>query len=284
MAPHPLDDDAPEPEAAPRSTQPKQLRPPFSIGHLLLWTLGCAVLIGGYRYIDRTLGAPAAVNAELWKSVLLLLAMFEAPAVATVVVWGIRRRRRIPFPTEPGEVMLLAGGVSVLAWLLVSWAMNLLGSLGGDRQAADAIEAVIAAVVFGIAWLRTRRFPRWQPLLGILALTSVVRLILLWLWQRELAGDAQVALVEAVLQLALCALILSTAFSEMSEGHQQRGWLHWVGVATPVAKIALMLSLTGWQFSIGAPIRQTSSVGSSRHLTAAPPRAARWPGFRQRHR
>jgi hypothetical protein len=182
-------------------------RPKLSIAHLMLWTLGTAVVLALSRTQISFLEDPQGFPSEFPKSDKLstffrLSAIVSAPfggiavALLLVIVGRLYRRNTLPL-CEPGHWILLVSGVMIVLnacthlvhhavfQYLVLNAHPLVRTLGW--QVPQGMSFLVAAALFLLAWRGTPQPPRWRfyflasvAMMVIAAVVPVVFITLQW--------------------------------------------------------------------------------------------------------
>jgi hypothetical protein len=232
-----MDSDAPPalpldtPPDSPFGREPEQ--PRLGIIHLLGWTTCVAVQFSVIRAF-----APADWVPSLEPSLVLAagVEIGQATALGGLVLWATRRYRRLPFPGQPGETLLVLLGIyaamglaerplyhsaaqlQTLPWLLSLFAL---------------LEVLLLAVLYLIAAVRTT-VPRWRAYFVTVLATGAIAFILLLVMSRLLSPlhdslRAFVPLVWRSPQIIPVAVLLFVAAKDARQRPPYR-WTHWLGL------------------------------------------------------
>jgi len=237
-------------EAEPTPPQPSVplAEPPrnrLSIAQLMLWTLGSALILGGFR-LFRQQPQPDTGRIDTILSVFYLAYSLPLGAqVGSVFLWVARRwRRQGGFPVQPGHWLLLVGGFAHL----LSWTGYAIGHFAVRFFIFDEsawwlpieIPALLVALVgYALTWANVRREQGiWR--LAVTCLVVEYALILLML--------AFAVIRPIQFQGTCCApvcavLLLLAGISDLANRSSERDYLHWTGIAATVTVCILQASL-----------------------------------------
>ena len=201
-------------------------RPRLGIGHLLLWIGCCAVFLGLAR------GAAERPPGTVGALFLTLVGAGYGAAWAGLMITLARTLRGAPWSIEPGQWLL--------AMLGVVGGVEVLGEILSPRWLSDprAVVEATAACAFVAPLLDRRLEPWWKWLFGALALAHALPLLIALAGQMNgplvrtaaLFSPGPLTATTAVAALAL-ALFDRVRFARHRRG-EERGWLHWTGIAT----------------------------------------------------
>lgn len=164
--------------------QPPVPRPKLSIAHLMLWTLGTAIVLALSRLqisafeMPRVAGVGDAATTGLqtfFRLSAIVTAPFTGIAVALLLVAAARCYRRQPLPlSQPGHWILLIGGTIFILTALVRLIQVLLTPLVAGEGAGGMMnwfflgQLPVVILSFGgaglyyMAWRCTAGPPRWS--------------------------------------------------------------------------------------------------------------------------
>ena len=203
-----------------RHSMPWQSLAPPGVGHLLLWTAGCAC----YLTIMQVLSAGALRPRGM---VLLVLQCFgSGAAIACVVFTLVQRVRGIRLEWSPGH------------WLLLALGITLLGEACGLRSYPGAATMLLCWMAL-LPTLSRKLSIRWRLAFGCLVLLYALPLILPMLDMRPGSLLAR----PWFEPLAATGVVVSVYLRERFLG-VPHVWLHKVGVAVMV-----------WNFMVWATFR-----------------------------
>jgi hypothetical protein len=262
--PLPLHSDEP-PLAESTAHQPvasKPPQPPLSISHLMLWILGSAVILGGYRMFE-TEETPQRIR--IVHQVYIVAGSFLYGAqVAAVFIFAARlMTRKGPLPHEPGHWLVFKSGASCLiGWgaiglvrLISPETIANLGLTGLSIFIIASYAPAAALSLWGALVLRGESL--WRASFGILFLSAAINVLLaaLMLVEQLFEGDSlfsggswgttlflhwsnlQVWIGDVPMLLCLGLLVLLD-----SRAGKRRDWVHFAGIAAEGAVMALSLA------------------------------------------
>ncbi len=225
-----------KPRASPSSA------PRLGVIHFLLWMLGCAAALTGFRVMTNWSEIAAEDMATVRAAHLGMSMAYGMAAVTFYLLLQCTWRRDGSFPSQPGHwllvlaavVALLDGAMAVIsrsfaAWRgLYPWDQWMIHQVGGWGLGAILILAVL--------W-RVRLEWRWRmPLFVVLLLAISRAVLLLTIWTTYGRG---VMFVPWALQahlhgacLALGVMTLVTAMASDLLLRLRRDWMHWTGAVT----------------------------------------------------
>lgn len=228
------------------ATEPPRIR--LSILHLMLWTLGSALILACFRALGSPSEELPKEIAELQPFYHLAYSLTLGAQVGSVLLFAVRRlNRQFGFPAQPGHWLLLVEGISAML-MLAGYGLFLLCF---DAESANVYlffalqipNVMASAIGYGLAFTRTALDSPWRPSLGTIAviyclqmcLYAVSACMLSWpmnggTWHRiwELPQNC--------LGLALGVAVLGGSFADW-RNHAERDFLHWAGIVTFVGNI-----------------------------------------------
>lgn len=249
-----------DPQVKNRPAAVPHKRTRLSIAHLLLWTLGTAIVLAFSRAQLSAFEMPqfgqqfAGSLGTYFRVVVMVAAPFTGIAVALLfmVLWRLYRRQSLPL-TEPGHWILLIFGVLFF--------VNAAGQLASAFVRTEAVESldlalllvltvvaqgtvmVVAATLCWTAWGRTPGPPRWRFVFGSSFVVCIYWLAAVVLGAGSMIFGEFAMLV--VLPLAIVAIPVFVAWLvSFPSAVIQDLWLrerydalHWAGVALVLVNI-----------------------------------------------
>jgi hypothetical protein len=214
------------PDERPRPAPTSRVRPRLAVGHLLVWVGCCAVFLGLARGMaDRPSGTLGAIF-------LTFIAVGYGAAWTGLVVTLARTLRGAPWSIEPGQWLLAVLGVAA--------AVEVLGGVASPRWVRNpqAIAEAAAMCAFVAPLLDKRLAYHWKGLFAALAIAYAILLLMMFAGRDDVPDVA--ARVTTILTphglattAAVAALALALFDRFRGAGQQEeRGWLHWTGIAT----------------------------------------------------
>lgn len=227
---------------SPPERQPGAVR--LGVGHLLLWTAGCAIVLA----IDRGREpSPLPLNPIFENAWRVGYAMVLGVALAAVGLFGWWKiRGQLTWRLEPGHWLLLELGIAVILGFILHFVASLLSPIApsiGTRHPMIVVSCLANfcnLLVAGLILLIQRCEPRWRLCLVMIVVQRAVS----WLgfipilsfefsdwgfpyvplrWSN--LAQIPVLVSEAI---AVSLVIVATAI-DIRRG-QRRDWLHWTGV------------------------------------------------------
>lgn len=194
----------PDSSAAPEPDQPR-----LGIRHLFVWTACVAVYFSLTRPVYDAFQGPDGDFPLLW----LLQGVGAGSALGGLLLWAARRPRGLPFPSQPGEWILILHGVvtAVRTTGYLPFVLFDSQAIAGTCYAAAwhlAYTITIALYLIAATRVKTRR---WRVGLIALAAINLVR------WSPF----------DALLSIAV---LLTVVFLDVRHDIHWR-WTHWLGVA-----------------------------------------------------
>ncbi len=212
-------------------------QPPLSIGHLLLWILGSAVVLGSYRWLAE----PAADEGRL----LFQLDQFARSltlggGVAALLIYARRLiTRDAPLPRQPGHWLLVVQGLSWPAyWLTLLSIYGLRGTPQDDQSDWDSFRRYAVTTVLYYLWgtgvnvvvlacLRDAR--RWRM---FFAVSAVLPLLHALLWCCLLSAP-RLSIPErsfVLVRIAVTFACLGVCVLRDRAQRVPRDWMHFAGI------------------------------------------------------
>ncbi len=219
-------------------------QPRLGIIHLMLWTAGTAVLLSIVPYLRRSeMFGVSGDDANANTVFLGLWAIVNGPAVASWAIFFWRRRQNTPFPTQPGEWLLLLFGFEALcgsfSWLSVVVMEDWFESMGMLFFVPLLLAQLAAAIPYVVAARRARHSRAWRVFFVVLASASVLEVMRLLgylpVWSLVYPIISIIGLGMYVLY-AVATVSLLIAITHDRRRHVRRGWLHMTGVIVCVAR------------------------------------------------
>ncbi|MCP4898408.1 MAG: hypothetical protein GY906_15650, partial [bacterium] len=133
----------PSPPGSPFANEPEQLR--LGIIHLMVWAASTAVYFSLYRIM--VFGRPDPLTVFTIISVIAGLGV--GAAWGGLLIYLSRRCRRIPFPVAPGEMLLVALGVTSLLFTGVCVLSRLPEFLAGGDETYITYQSYMLSRFFG---------------------------------------------------------------------------------------------------------------------------------------
>jgi len=260
-------------EAEPITPQPPVTLPDLprnrlSIAQLMLWTLGSAIMLAGFRFFrqvpQQDPGPLDTVNSLYQLSISLPL----GAQLGSVLLWGwnlVARKRGFPF--QPGQWVLLVEGLAnflgLIGYAVCILAMNRL-ALVKDRDLTYLVVQlpvlIVSVVGYSWAWWSLRRESGiWKVAIACLVgqqalfLLAAFGALRLYLSESTVFGPAGM-MGPMRLQTYCCApasalLVGLAGISDLLHRRGQRDYLHWTGVLSLVVATLLQFLLpwiVGW--------------------------------------
>ena len=247
----------------PLAETPRAARPRLSIAHLMLWTLGTAIVLAFSRAqiamlepartsIDNFVEADALGTVQ--KVTAIAVSPFTGLAVALLIAVAWRLVRRGPLLlVQPGHWLLLIAGVTFLKNVAVQLAgYGVMRALMVDerielmlsfRSIVDAMGSAAIAALYLIAWERTAQPPRWRVyFLAGSAVFWLVAIGTLLILATNFVEQGQSALMVTIAVLGVPLVIVFLVSFPWAVGRdiwnkQRRDMLHWAGVIVVVATV-----------------------------------------------
>ncbi len=221
---------------APQRPEPSKL----GIIHLLVWAVCVALYLGPSRMASEMVVAQFSVAippvTTFSAAVEALRAMGSGAALGGVVLLVSRRLRGRPFPTHPGEYLLVVLGVGEAVDLISMFAAIILT----PRMVEEGFRAVwfmgaflllVPLAIQAAFWLwaivRVKN-RRWRAYLIAVVAAFVLQIPLGYLLWRT--GIVQLIMVSAVLPAAVDLLLVVVVLKDRREGGRFP-WTHWLGAA-----------------------------------------------------
>jgi hypothetical protein len=245
---------------------PEELQPPrnrLSIAHLMLWTLGSAIILAGFRAFANQPQQDQGRLGTILSVFYLAYCLPLGAQVGSVAIWLLQRwRTERRFPTQPGHWLLLVEGISgLLSWLGYAavfgaaqvFSLEAYGQ-GSLWLLAQIPPLTIALILYVRSWRSFReQGSLWSLANAALVLQHVVILapvVLLvfseWFLGPNLSDFHPYGPFE--FQSRCCGpvsglVVLVAGTSEFTSRAGSRDYLHWVGIAALVSLAALQFVL-----------------------------------------
>jgi hypothetical protein len=222
--------------------------------HFLLWMLGCAAAVTGYRvFTDWSLIAAEDVAFTRLTHLGMGMAYGVGVVTAYVLLTSLRRRDGA-FPSQPGHWMLLLGLVAAALDGVMTMAIRALVKVGWiakweEWYIIQAIGFAMGSLVIIVFLLRASVDWRWRAVWLMILMLTVSRSALWFLiWRSFRLGLPALPHtlppnVEAA-WMAAGAAALSVAILRDAAMGSRRDWLHWTGIAVWLAMAAVELAIT----------------------------------------
>lgn len=234
--------------AMPAATEPPRIR--LSILHLMLWTVGSALILASFRALSSPIAELPKEMAQLQPFYHLAYSLTLGAQVGSVLLFAVRRlNRQGGFPEQPGHWLLLVEGISAML-MFAGYGVFLLGF---DADAANVylfyalqIPNVLACSIgYGLAFTRTTTGTPWRLSLGTIAVIYCIQVCLYVAsamtlsWQVSGGSWYRIwELPQNCLGLTLAVAVLAGSLADW-RNHAQRDLLHWAGVATFISNIVV---------------------------------------------
>jgi len=225
-------------------------QPRLGIIHIMLWTAGCAVLLGAQQALMDWEEPDWSMERRIFvQGLWVVYAIVYGTGIGGLGIFVARRIRGIPYPIHPGHWILLAMGI-LTALGFVSWAII---ELLVPRDAHEirqhlqflfeATSNVVGATIFCFPAWRLREGTRWTFYFAAEIVIYGLAFHLCWMhcfhfifWPSY--WDARMAF--NVIGLIILCLSVILDFRV----RRRREWLHYTGVA--VVAVAMVLHLVDW--------------------------------------
>ena len=249
-------------ELPPAEPAPPVPRPRLSIAHLMLWTLGTAIVLAlsrleisafetpGYSFFgesyDRRLQTYFRVMA-------IVTAPFTGIAVAFLLasIWKLYHKQPL-WLVQPGHWILLTGAVAFLLTAVGQLIQFLLTPLapaeGGSAswffltQSSSTVLSLVMAGMNYVAWRRSAGPPRWRFYFASSAVLYAYAVAIAFIVLAALASEAlmNVMFVFAIIALPIyLACLVSFPYAVLRDLalKEYRDALHWAGVALAIVAV-----------------------------------------------
>lgn len=199
------------------------LPPRFGLSHLFLWMTCCAIYLAAVGEMSEQ--EPGAIGL----AIVSFTAVGYGAALSGLLIFLSRRIRRVRWPIEPGEWLVLALGAQLSAELaMYRWLVpDPIRSPGG-------VAAVITCCLLVLPMLDRHVTKPWKAYCCIVLLFFVKPLVDYCLVLLDLQIILPSALGAALLDYRWLILpFLATIVCVYDRVHEmRRGWLHWAGLGT----------------------------------------------------
>ena len=219
------------PEPAAIATDPPLER--LSIAHLMVWTLGSAIILALHRWSWQFLPGQAADQVSVREAIALINSLGGGAAVGGLLLMIWRGLRGGPaFPRQAGHWVLVISGAASL----FSWGVYAVFFAGGDDYSRSnyvlyrMIAGTAAIALIGVGLARLNEPPRWRVALWLWLLGYAAALALLgtggpyWFQQ----GKQPLYIDSALLAAANLPLLIAGLLDLFQP--TRRDYLHWTGV------------------------------------------------------
>jgi hypothetical protein len=255
--PSPFDDEPNATTDAAVSSNAVPPKPRLSILHLMVWTATSAAMMAFYNLIislqpsnernDNLTNSPVGMMLRtIWS-------MRAGSSLGGVLLLVSRRRRKLAFPSEPGEWLLVTLGVgtSINLALYFIFAVTQAGQPYNYPLvlAFHLIRQLIDVGEFMLPALMCKNDRDWRKFFWACTVVAILAASLTLLG--FVVGQAFFWITKPGwvrwLPMALCATVYGVAVVDDLRQHQDRGWVHWVGV---VSIAFLFLNNEGWNIYV----------------------------------
>lgn len=224
-------------------------QPRLGVAHLLMWTLGSALMFSVHPLTGATSGQPITAGRGV---VYLFYGLVYGAALAGLALPLVRRwRGGVPFPVQPGHWLLVTNGL--IALLLCASIVLLQTPADMGRQLASlgwqmtlhAAATGPPAVIYLWGAIAVRGGRRWAVVLAVLGLLHLFQAACLGLLATMAGGRATgleillfdvYRIVQSYGTLAAGFLVIGATLADVYR-REDRDWLHLVGVFVEVATI-----------------------------------------------
>ena len=212
-------------------------QPRLGIIHIMLWTLGSAIILAMYRALADLSNMPEQARVQ-WYVLQVGYSTVYGAALAGVILFAYRRLTKgAAFPVLPGHWLLLTQGIVftvgfgayVVTWVLRNWLdvySPMIYAIG------QWLAHNVAVVVVLVAIIRLKDFGYWRVYFWASLVHQAIRAtasllgapvggIFFWSLQRWIYGIGATVLV---------VWLLVVVAHDRRRG-VRRDWLHWTGVA-----------------------------------------------------
>ncbi|MEQ8785691.1 MAG: hypothetical protein RIC55_05310 [Pirellulaceae bacterium] len=250
-------------QVIPRPEPPPAPKP--GIVHLLLWTVGSALVLLFFRRVDAIHSPELPADWRLFRQVMQVSSsMTYGAALASFSMFYFYRRRRSPYPFHPGHWLLLKMGLGILAsWLLLETLPNdVEGDLDSNRWSISlrvVVESGLNVLVLTTAavLLIINRSVTWAVVLLIASLLSFLAALSLLAELDILPGislrnsRSPMSLVQQLYTILRFAGVTVAQIGAVAAGlldivtRTRRDWVHWLGVCCFVS-----IGVSSWAWII----------------------------------
>ncbi len=245
------------------------LQPRLSIGHVMLWTLGSAIILAAYRALVDTWEMPTHEHAFLLVMQVSSSVMYGA-ALSSVILFLHRRLTDGPvFPVQPGHWLLLTTGVlCVVSWLGYA-------AIHGARWFETSDDSAfltfllqqfvvnasgVLLLVLAVIHLKDTKYWRsyfWANLMlhgvqGALGILGLAGCAILGAMSAYSVYSIQFGLHWFAAILVLVWLLVAATLDWRRV--VRRDWLHWTGVVVGLGGPILFLIHWAWAYLTNRPV------------------------------
>jgi len=234
-------------------TKPSPIHNRLAIAHLMLWTLGSAIILAFYRAL--ILNRAASEYSTYWRVTSLAYSLMAGAQVGSVPLYFWRRWNRAGgFPTAPGHFLLLVEGMStMLVWSGHGVARFFEPALLQDKvfilAASQLPNCMVTAIAYFVVPSRQRQASQlWQASMLLLGLEHAVAaaycLVLMTPVSHSYGAmvlfDPLYSFQATCFPVSTSLLLVCASIADPERGHLD--FLHWTGVAAICATTVLHLS------------------------------------------
>jgi len=199
--------------------------PRLRIVHLLGWTLCVALYMGTIQFMTADL---LAELRESFRLILFLQDIAAGTALGGLVIWVSWRCRRLQFPAYPGDYLLVATGLGIVAeWVFTLFWLGVASLDGVDPDLFFGplwkVYALGPPAVRGLVflWVVWRVKPAlWRVFFAVMLAGEVVPLL-------SFHGER---LIQNAIAFAATVALIAVVTRDHLQG-KRYPWTHWTGVA-----------------------------------------------------
>jgi hypothetical protein len=230
------------------ATSPPRIR--LSILHLMLWTVGSAIILACFRMLSRPPDEQPSEVARLQPFYHLAYSLTLGAQVGSVLLFAVRRlNRQGGFPAQPGHWLLLVEGVSATLMLAGYGLFLLCFDAEPDNIylffALQIPNVSACAIGYGLAFTRTATASPWRLALATIAMVYGIQICLYaisaWTLSSPQSGGTWYGIWEVPQNCLGVTLGLTVLVGSLADwrNHAERDILHWAGIATFVGNIVV---------------------------------------------
>ena len=217
-------------------------QPRLGIIHIMLWTLGSAMILAIYRALAEFGSMPVEARA-MWYVMQTGYSVVYGAALASVILFGYRRvTKGAPFPVLPGHWLLLIQGVvftigfagHMAMWVAQQWVDNFIPAMYGLAQWLANGVAVLLLVA---AILRLDDFSYWRRYFWASLVLHAIRAtagMMGTTWRTWLVAFSLQRWLYGLGAIVLAIWLLVVVVRDWRRG-ARRDWLHWTGVVVTLS-------------------------------------------------
>lgn len=230
------------------AAKPPRIR--LSIFHLMLWTVGSALVLACFRVLSNRSDELPKEIAQLQPFYHVAYSLTLRAQVGSVLLFAVRRvNRQVGFPSQPGHWLLLVEGISATLMLagygLFAFWFNAASSDLRMYFALQIPNLVACTSGYAIAAANSPKATPWRLSLGSVAILYGIQLCLFtlsaWTSAWSKGGGSWHGIWELpqnCLGVTLGIVVLMASLADL-RNHGTRDYLHWTGIATFIGNIAL---------------------------------------------